>query len=73
MRGAIASLLDGWRWARERTLWNKFAILQDGRFSRLEGRPSVISDFRMLAATNINVKETIGTKVFREGVTPILK
>jgi transcriptional regulator with PAS, ATPase and Fis domain len=41
-------------------------VLQDGRFSRLGGRSSVTSDFRVLAATNINVKEAIGTKAFRE-------
>lgn len=41
-------------------------VLQDGRFSRLGGRTSITSDFRVLAATNINVKEAIGTKTFRE-------
>jgi two-component system response regulator AtoC len=41
-------------------------VLQDGRFSRLGGRTSVSSDFRVLAATNINVKEAIATKTFRE-------
>jgi len=41
-------------------------VLQDGRFSRLGGRSNVTSDFRVLAATNINVKEAIGTKAFRE-------
>lgn len=41
-------------------------VLQDGRFSRLGGRSSLTSDFRVLAATNINVKEAISTKAFRE-------
>ncbi len=41
-------------------------VLQDGRFSRLGGRSSVTSDFRVLAATNINVKEAMVTKAFRE-------
>jgi DNA-binding NtrC family response regulator len=41
-------------------------VLQDGRFSRLGGRSTVTSDFRVLAATNVNVKEAIGTKAFRE-------
>ncbi|HEY2114821.1 MAG TPA: sigma-54 dependent transcriptional regulator [Candidatus Angelobacter sp.] len=41
-------------------------VLQDGRFSRLGGRSSVSSDFRVLAATNINVKEAIAAKAFRE-------
>jgi two-component system response regulator AtoC len=41
-------------------------VLQDGRFSRLGGRASVTADFRVLAATNINVKEAIGTRAFRE-------
>jgi two-component system, NtrC family, response regulator AtoC len=41
-------------------------VLQDGRFSRLGSRSSVQSDFRVLAATNINVKEAIDAKAFRE-------
>ncbi|HEY2360324.1 MAG TPA: sigma-54 dependent transcriptional regulator [Candidatus Angelobacter sp.] len=41
-------------------------VLQDGRFSRLGGRSTLTSDFRVLAATNINVKEAISTKAFRE-------
>ena len=41
-------------------------VLQDGRFSRLGGRSTVTADFRVLAATNINVKEAISTKAFRE-------
>lgn len=41
-------------------------VLQDGRFSRLGGRTTLTSDFRVLAATNINVKEAISTRAFRE-------
>jgi two-component system, NtrC family, response regulator AtoC len=41
-------------------------VLQDGKFSRLGGRTTITSDFRVLAATNINVKEAIETKAFRE-------
>jgi DNA-binding NtrC family response regulator len=41
-------------------------VLQDGRFSRLGGRHSVTADFRVLAATNINVKEAMDAKAFRE-------
>ncbi|HSK45662.1 MAG TPA: sigma-54 dependent transcriptional regulator, partial [Candidatus Binatia bacterium] len=41
-------------------------VLQDGKFSRLGGRATLTSDFRVLAATNINVKEAISTKAFRE-------
>jgi two-component system, NtrC family, response regulator AtoC len=41
-------------------------VLQDGRFTRLGGRASITSDFRILAATNIDVKEAIGAKSFRE-------
>lgn len=41
-------------------------VLQDGKFSRLGGRSTLTSDFRVLAATNINVKEAIGTRAFRE-------
>jgi two-component system, NtrC family, response regulator AtoC len=41
-------------------------VLQDGKFSRLGGRTTLQSDFRVLAATNINVKEAIETKAFRE-------
>ncbi|MGC2697439.1 MAG: sigma-54 dependent transcriptional regulator [Candidatus Angelobacter sp.] len=40
-------------------------VLQDGRFSRLGSRSSTTSDFRVLAATNINVKEAIDSKAFR--------
>ena len=41
-------------------------VLQDGRFSRLGSRSSISSDFRVLAATNINVREAIDAKTFRE-------
>ncbi len=41
-------------------------VLQDGRFTRLGGRASICSNFRVIAATNINVKEAIGAKSFRE-------
>lgn len=41
-------------------------VLQDGRFSRLGGRATTTSDFRVVAATNINVEEAIGTRAFRE-------
>src|ERR1700742_4191307 len=41
-------------------------VLQDGKFSRLGGRTTLRSDFRVIAATNINVKEAIDSKAFRE-------
>jgi two-component system, NtrC family, response regulator AtoC len=41
-------------------------VLQDGKFSRLGGRTTLRSDFRVIAATNINVKEAIDAKAFRE-------
>ena len=41
-------------------------VLQDGRFSRLGSRSSITSDFRVLAATNIDVKGAISAKTFRE-------
>jgi DNA-binding NtrC family response regulator len=41
-------------------------VLQDGQFSRLGGRSSIKADFRVLAATNINVQEAIRTGLFRE-------
>ena len=41
-------------------------VLQDGKFSRLGGRSTLSSNFRVLAATNINVKEAISTRAFRE-------
>jgi DNA-binding NtrC family response regulator len=41
-------------------------VLQDGKFTRLGGRATVTSNFRVLAATNINVHEAMSTKAFRE-------
>jgi two-component system response regulator AtoC len=41
-------------------------VLQDGKFSRLGGRNTITSDFRVIAATNIDVKEAINGKTFRE-------
>jgi DNA-binding NtrC family response regulator len=41
-------------------------VLQDGQFSRLGGRHSVKVDVRVLAATNINMMESIAKKTFRE-------
>ena len=41
-------------------------VLQDGQFSRLGGRHSVKVDVRVLAATNINMAESIAKKTFRE-------
>src|SRR5215472_1964481 len=41
-------------------------VLQDGRFSRLGGRASIAADFRVLAATNINMQESLESGSFRE-------
>lgn len=41
-------------------------VLQDGQFSRLGGRSNISADFRVLAATNINVQEAIANRTFRE-------
>jgi two-component system response regulator AtoC len=41
-------------------------VLQDHQFSRLGGRQMVQCDVRVLAATNVNVKEAISTGRFRE-------
>ena len=41
-------------------------VLQDGQFSRLGGRHPVKVDVRVLAATNINMVESIAKKTFRE-------
>jgi len=41
-------------------------VLQDGQFSRLGGRHPVKVDVRVLAATNINMTESIANKSFRE-------
>jgi len=41
-------------------------VLQDGSFSRLGSRSSVKVDVRVIAATNIDIKEAIARKSFRE-------
>jgi two-component system, NtrC family, response regulator AtoC len=41
-------------------------VLQDGQFSRLGGRSTLSADFRLLAATNINIEEAIENGAFRE-------
>jgi two-component system, NtrC family, response regulator AtoC len=41
-------------------------VLQDGKFSRLGGRSAMSADFRVLAATNINMPEAIESGAFRE-------
>ena len=41
-------------------------VLQDGTFSRLGGRANITSDARVLAATNIDVKQAIADKRLRE-------
>jgi two-component system, NtrC family, response regulator AtoC len=41
-------------------------VLQDGSFSRLGSRSSVRVDVRVIAATNIDIKEAIANKAFRE-------
>lgn len=41
-------------------------VLQDGQFSRLGGRSTLTADFRLLAATNINIEEAIQHGTFRE-------
>jgi two-component system response regulator AtoC len=41
-------------------------VLQDGQFSRLGGRQMVQCDVRVLAATNMNVREAIAAGRFRE-------
>jgi two-component system, NtrC family, response regulator AtoC len=40
-------------------------VLQDGRFSRLGGRSTIAANFRVLAATNINIEEAIANGTFR--------
>jgi two-component system response regulator AtoC len=40
-------------------------VLQDGQFSRLGGRTSIAADFRVLAATNINMQEALERGSFR--------
>src|ERR1700758_4202403 len=41
-------------------------VLQDGEFSRLGSRASIRVDVRVLAATNIDVQQSIANKSFRE-------
>ena len=41
-------------------------VLQDGTFSRLGSRSPMRVDVRVIAATNINMKEAIARKLFRE-------
>lgn len=41
-------------------------VLQDGEFSRLGGRSSIKADFRVVAATNIDIEKSIAEKTFRE-------
>ena len=41
-------------------------VLQDGTFSRLGSRAPMRVDVRVIAATNINMKEAIARKAFRE-------
>jgi two-component system, NtrC family, response regulator AtoC len=41
-------------------------VLQDGSFCRLGGRSSVKVDVRVIAATNVDIKDAIACKTFRE-------
>ncbi|MDP9039552.1 MAG: sigma-54 dependent transcriptional regulator [Acidobacteriota bacterium] len=41
-------------------------VLQDGTFSRLGGRAPTRTDVRIIAATNVNMKEAMARKTFRE-------
>ena len=41
-------------------------VLQDGQFSRLGGRTNSIADFRVLAATNIDMQKAVRSGNFRE-------
>jgi two-component system response regulator AtoC len=41
-------------------------VLQDGTFSRLGGRTSMRVDVRIIAATNVNMKQAMAEKSFRE-------
>jgi len=41
-------------------------VLQDGTFSRLGGRGPTRTDVRIIAATNVNMKEAMARKTFRE-------
>jgi two-component system, NtrC family, response regulator AtoC len=41
-------------------------VLQDGQFSRLGSRSTIAADFRVLAATNVDVQKAIAERTFRE-------
>ena len=41
-------------------------VLQDGTFSRLGGRGPTKTDVRVIAATNVNMKDAMARKTFRE-------
>ena len=41
-------------------------VLQDGTFSRLGSRNVMKADVRVIAATNVNIKEAIANRTFRE-------
>jgi two-component system, NtrC family, response regulator AtoC len=41
-------------------------VLQDGTFSRLGGRGPTRTDVRVIAATNVNMKDAMARKTFRE-------
>jgi two-component system response regulator AtoC len=41
-------------------------VLQDGQFSRLGGRSNIVADFRVLAATNIDMQKAVRNGTFRE-------
>ena len=41
-------------------------VLQDGTFSRLGGRGPTRTDVRIIAATNVNMKDAMARKTFRE-------
>lgn len=41
-------------------------VLQDGQFSRLGGRSVIQTDVRVVAATNINIRQAIASKRLRE-------
>jgi len=41
-------------------------VLQDGTFSRLGGRSNIKVDVRVIAATNIDIKQSMAQKTFRE-------
>jgi len=41
-------------------------VLQDGKFSRLGSCSSISSDFRVLAATNVDIRNAIDARTFRE-------